>query len=200
VRELGRTSADRTSCAGSGAASRTAADHVLADPREILQEELGENVLEQLGERQILGLALGLDVAGDLHPLAARDRLRDAWISFVEELASARPVVLVIEDAHWAEPPLLELIERTVREARGSILLLTTPASRAGVERRTRRRSHDRPRAARDGGRGHDARRAPAEARELVVARGEGNPFFVEELTAALIDRGVLERENGGGG
>ena len=33
---------------------------------------------------------LRLDVAGDLHPLAARDRLRDAWISFVEELASER--------------------------------------------------------------------------------------------------------------
>jgi class 3 adenylate cyclase len=172
--------------------------------REILQEELGlrggeEKVLEQLGERQILGLALGLDVAGDLHPLAARDRLRDAWISFVEELASARPVVLVIEDVHWAEPPLLELIERTAREARGPILLLTT----------------QRPELEWSGGRGGaravvleplgtEAAGAmlaalPAEARELVVARGEGNPFFVEELTAALIDRGVLERENGGG-
>ena len=76
--------------------------------REILQEELGlrgseDKVLEQLGERRILGLALGLDVAGDLHPLAARDRMRDAWIAFVEELATVRPVVLVIEDVHWAE-------------------------------------------------------------------------------------------------
>ena len=52
---------------------------------EILQEHLGilesdppESVRARLGDREILGLALGLDVAGDLHPLAARDRLHEA--------------------------------------------------------------------------------------------------------------------------
>src|SRR5204862_6826067 len=38
----------------------------------------------------------------------------------------------------------------------------------------------------------------PAAVREVVVGHAEGNPFFVEELLATLIDRGVLERRNGG--
>jgi len=32
---------------------------------------------------------------------------------------------------------------------------------------------------------------------EVVVQRAEGNPFFVEELLATLIDRHLLERQNG---
>ena len=38
----------------------------------------------------------------------------------------------------------------------------------------------------------------PAHVRQVVVERAEGNPFFVEELVRTLIDRGVLERQNGG--
>lgn len=37
----------------------------------------------------------------------------------------------------------------------------------------------------------------PAGLREVVVERAEGNPFFVEELLATLIDRQLLQRENG---
>jgi hypothetical protein len=35
-------------------------------------------------------------------------------------------------------------------------------------------------------------------AEEVELARAEGNPFFVEELVASLIDRGALTRANGG--
>ena len=38
----------------------------------------------------------------------------------------------------------------------------------------------------------------PPQLRTSIVERAEGNPFFVEELLATLIDRGVLQRENGG--
>jgi hypothetical protein len=37
----------------------------------------------------------------------------------------------------------------------------------------------------------------PPELRSLVVEAAEGNPFFVEELVATLVDRGVLARANG---
>src|SRR5438876_7775764 len=86
---------------------------------EVLKEHLGildsdppEVVLRRLGGREILGLTLGLDLAGDVHPLAARDRLHEAWIAFLSGLAAERPVVLLVEDVHWAEDPLLELLER----------------------------------------------------------------------------------------
>ena len=40
----------------------------------------------------------------------------------------------------------------------------------------------------------------PLESRalELVAGHAEGNPFFVEEVLADLLDRGLLERRNGG--
>src|SRR5207237_1277983 len=77
---------------------------------EILKEHLGilesdepDRVRSQLAGREILGLTLGLDVAGDLHPLAARDRLQEAWVDLLEELSAERPVVVLVEDLHWAE-------------------------------------------------------------------------------------------------
>src|SRR3990170_1094079 len=100
---------------------------------EILKEHLGildsdprEETLRRLAGREMLGLALGLDVAGDVHPLAARERLHEAWVTFVEELARERPAVVLIEDLHWAEEPLLELLERLLREARGPLFFLAT--------------------------------------------------------------------------
>ena len=40
----------------------------------------------------------------------------------------------------------------------------------------------------------------PAAVQEAVVERAEGHPFFVEELIATFIDRGVLTRRNGSWG
>ena len=60
--------------------------------------------LDRLGGRQILALTLGLDVVGDLHPLAVRDRFQDAWAEFLTEVVADQPAVMLIEDIHWAEP------------------------------------------------------------------------------------------------
>ena len=159
--------------------------------REILQAQLGlpddadaAIVMDRLGDRAILGVALGLDVAGGLHPLAARDRLRDAWVELLDEAVAEHPLVLVVEDVHWAEPPLLELLERTVRDVRGPLLVVATA----------------RPDVAWSGGRRNvtaleleplardDALRLVAElpesVHEFLLDRAEGNPFFVEELTS----------------
>ena len=86
--------------------------------REILQEQPGSRRPLD-GSTPILGLAFGRDVAGDLHPLAARDRFRDAWVELLNEDCARGPLVLLVEDVHWAEAPLLELLERTIRDVRG---------------------------------------------------------------------------------
>jgi class 3 adenylate cyclase len=154
-------------------------------------------VIRRLGDRAILGIALGLDVARDLHPLAARDRLRDAWLDLVEAAVAEHPLMLVIEDVHWAEAPLLELLERTVRDVRGPMLVVAT----------------SRPDATWTGGRGNvttleleplarDAAQRlvsdlPESVRGFLLDRAEGNPFFVEELTESLVDRGVLSERHG---
>jgi class 3 adenylate cyclase/tetratricopeptide (TPR) repeat protein len=181
---------------------------------EVLREHLGlldsdppERVLERLGKRQILGLALGLDVAGALHPLAVRDRFQDAWAEFLTDTAAERPVVLLVEDIHWAEDQLLELLEHVLSSVNGPLLLVVTARPEL-AERRpgwgTRANSMRlelEPLSQEEsvlmlgellsGG-------LPRDLGELVVERAEGNPFFVEELLGMLIDRGMLRRDNGG--
>jgi len=180
---------------------------------EVLKEHLGlaesdapEVALDRLGSREILGLTLGLDVARDLHPLAARDRLQDTWAEFLTEVVAERPVVLLIEDVHWAEPQLLDLLEYVLGRAEGPLLVIVTArpellqrrpgwGARAGGEL-----LELEPLSAHDSVQMLDELLAgglPAELGELVVERAEGNPFFVEELLGVLIDRGVLARENG---
>src|SRR5439155_24117933 len=46
--------------------------------------------------------------------------------AFLSELAAERPVVVLVEDVHWAEAPLLDLIERLARDVTGPLLLLAT--------------------------------------------------------------------------
>jgi predicted ATPase/class 3 adenylate cyclase len=174
----------------------------------ILEDDSPETVRRELGERAILGLTVGLDVAGDVHPLAARDRLHTGWVEFVEELVADRPAVALVEDIHWAEPPLLDLLERLLQDVRGPFLLLTTARPEVFDVRPSW------------GGARKDASTVeleslpqgtasrmvdelltgelPGEVSELILERAEGNPFFVEEIIESLIDQGVLTPSNGG--
>jgi class 3 adenylate cyclase len=100
---------------------------------EVLKEHLGllesdtpDAALERLGARQILGLTLGLDVGRDLHPLAARDRLQDAWAEFLTDIVAERPAVVLVEDIHWAEAQLLDLLEYVLGSVQGPLLLIAT--------------------------------------------------------------------------
>lgn len=179
---------------------------------EVLREHLGllesdpaEVVLERLGERRVLALALGLDVAQGEHPLLLRERFQDSWAEFFGAAATERPLVVLIEDLHWAEDQLLDLLQRLAVEVQGPLLLLTTGRPEV-LERR--------PGWARTGeiveldALSSDdsvqllddllAEELPVRLRELVLDRAEGNPFFVEELLETLIDRGFLRLEKSG--
>lgn len=175
----------------------------------LLESDPPETVRRRLGERAILALTLGLESPADLHPLAARDRLRQAWVSFLEELVSEQPAVVLVEDLHWADAALLDLLEAGLHDVRGPLLLLATARPEF---------VHSRPGWG-GGARGGDGDTlwlealSPADAarmidelipealpttiRAVVIERAEGNPFFVEEIVRTLIDQGVLERTEG---
>jgi class 3 adenylate cyclase len=179
---------------------------------EVLKEHLGlldtdpmEVVMQRLAGREILGLALGLDVGRDLHPLAARDRFQDAWASFLTELSSERPVALLIEDLHWAEPQLLELISSLLASVDGPLLVVAT-ARQELLERspgwgaRGGEVIELEPLSPENSTRMLEVLVAgglPESVRRIVVERAEGNPFFVEELLGMLIDRGILTEQDG---
>src|SRR5581483_9035099 len=72
------------------------------------------------------GLALGLDVAGDLHPLAVREQFEQAWLAFVDGVAGRGPLVIAVEDIHWAQDALLDFVARLVAETNAPLLVLAT--------------------------------------------------------------------------
>jgi class 3 adenylate cyclase/tetratricopeptide (TPR) repeat protein len=122
----------------------------------------------------------------------------------LEALARRRPLVLVIDDLQWAEPTFIDLIEHVADWTRDAPLLLLIMARNELLDTR----------AGWGGGKLNattvlleplpetDARdllrhlTAPARLRDSTMARilalAEGNPLFVEEVIAMLIDDGVL--------
>jgi class 3 adenylate cyclase len=182
---------------------------------EIVREHFGlregaaaDELARALEGREILGLALGLDLALELHPLDARERLHAAAVAFVEELASASPALLVIEDIHWAEPDLLDLLERLVSEVRAPVVVLTTARPELldrragwGSGRRNTTLLWLEPLPAEEASRMLEemlSTALPDDLRSLVVERAEGNPFFLEELVGEFVDRGVVVRRDEG--
>jgi class 3 adenylate cyclase len=165
---------------------------------DVLRQELGlrqeDPALERLAGREILGLTLGLDVAGDLEPRAAALALQDAWVGLVSEIGVRGPAVVVLEDLHWAAPPLVELLARMLSEATGPVLILgTTRPGREGLPAGETLTLE--PLGTDDASdlidRTLGASLDPA-GRDLVVRHAEGNPFFLEELLSDLLDRELL--------
>ena len=177
---------------------------------EVLKEQLGiregdssERVRVRLGHRELLGLALGLDVPGDLHPLVARDRFQDAWVELLSELTGTRPVVVLVEDVHWAEEPLLVLLEHVLEHVRGPLLVLTTARPEfLEVHPGFGRRGETLALEPLEPGAWQELIEGllgatPPESLWTALAQAEGNPFFLEEVLSSLLDHGLLARRNG---
>lgn len=113
-------------CLSYGQIAYLALGEVMKEHFGVLDSDPPESILVRLEGREILGLALGLDVAGDGHPLAVRDRFQDAWSGLLAELSAERPVALLVKDLHWAEEPLLDLLEQVLQTVRGPLLLIAT--------------------------------------------------------------------------
>jgi len=126
-----------------------------------------------------------------------------------EYLAKDRPLVALFDDIHWAEPLLLDLIEHLADWTREAELLLVCVARPELLEIRPgwgggkmnatsillEPLAGDEAGALLDNLLGDAA--LPATARERILAAAEGNPLFVEEMVAMLIDDGLLRYEDG---
>ena len=182
---------------------------------ELLRAELGLDesaaatvVAERLGEHAAVAAMVGADVLGDLHPAAARERIHGTWVEWLSEVVAHDAMVLVVEDLHWAHDDLLDLVERTILETTGPLLVIATArpellARRPGFGMRARDTAIMRVQALGDA----DTLRlidalldgaAGDELSQLVLARAEGNPFFVEETIAVLVEGGAVQRTDTG--
>jgi class 3 adenylate cyclase/tetratricopeptide (TPR) repeat protein len=90
-----------------------------------------------------------------------------------EALARRQPLVAVFDDVQWGTPTFLDLLEHITDWSRDAPILLLAIARPNLV----------------------GSRPLPAELARKIEEAAEGNPFFVEELLAMLVDDGILERE-----
>jgi class 3 adenylate cyclase len=115
--------------------------------------------------------------------------------------AARTPALLVVEDLHWMDEPSREMIEIAVSRLRHDRMMIVathrpdfqpTWHMQAAFTRLTLRRLADVEAAAI--ARAVAGGRLPAELERSIVERAEGNPFYVEELTRALLEEGALLR------
>jgi predicted ATPase/class 3 adenylate cyclase len=139
-----------------------------------------------------------------LSPAQQRRRTLAAIIDQFERLARKQPILLLFEDAQWADATSLELLDMVVEQVRELPVLaiftfrqeFETPwAGLPSVSTLTLGRldnSYVESVIARVTG----GRALPGEVRKQIVAKTDGNPLFVEELTKAVLETGILI-ENG---
>jgi class 3 adenylate cyclase len=122
--------------------------------------------------------------------------------------AAERPLVVLLEDIHWAEPVFLDLIEHLAETLDGCPVLIVALARGDLLEVRPRFGGGGERRLVLQALNGDDSKRlvehllaeddVAADLAEQVFARAEGNPLFVAELVRMLVEERRLERGDAG--
>ncbi|HEX6123574.1 MAG TPA: hypothetical protein VFY89_10460, partial [Ktedonobacterales bacterium] len=133
-----------------------------------------------------------------------QEGLLRAWRVFFEALSQPNGLILLIEDIHWADDALLALIEYVATRASDVPLLLLATARPALLDKRP------------DWGGGMrnyvtvglealspvatqrlmrellPGANVPQTLRQGILAKAEGNPFYIEEIVRMFVDLGIL--------
>jgi class 3 adenylate cyclase/tetratricopeptide (TPR) repeat protein len=164
----------------------------------------------------VMGIALtgeALQRVQYLEPPQVRGKVASAVTALVAGLAVAGPLTLVFDDVHWIDPTSLELLDSLLpltAQVPLMIVLLFRPNPQEAPWR-----LHER--AAREHAADYtpitlkpldqaEARSLvssllqiedlPEKVRSLILAKAEGNPFFVEEVIRSLLDAKLVVRVN----
>ena len=165
----------------------------------------------------LLGLALEPDArarVADLAPEALQYRTFEVVGELIEALASTGPLVVMLEDLHWADTTSVELVERLLEigERAAVLLIIAQRDERDHASWRVRERasrevphlltelaleplSDDADRLLLDNIVGRDT--LPPDVARQLLETAEGNPFYLEELIRSLIDQGALVATDG---
>ena len=154
------------------------------------------------------------DIVQNLEPAQLHRRVHDAVRAYLENLALKVPLVITLDDLHWSDPTSLELLVSLlplVDRARFMIVAVFRPQAPESVRRFHELAGRDfAPRCVALTLKPLDEAQSlelvtnllqiedlPAKARQLILDKAEGNPFFVEEVIRSLLDSGVVVSEAG---
>ncbi len=163
----------------------------------------------------LLGLKLEEDMAARVKYLdgpALQAQYIAAYRKFLQAQAKVAPTVIVCEDVHWADPSSVELGSQVIPMASSSpiVFAFVTRADKEAPGWKLVAQAHE------VAGVGAtelylaplsevdsqqlvsnllEVEALPENLRKMILAKAEGNPFFVEEVIRMLIDRGGIARD-----
>jgi class 3 adenylate cyclase/predicted ATPase len=149
-------------------------------------------------------LSLPIDADAGVHRLTPQQKKERTFTTLVRQLgalAREAPVLMLFEDAHWADPSSCELLDRVVEHVANLPVLLVITfrpeylppwAGLPHVTSLTLNRLNQREGAALVERIASDEALSPATVNEI-VERTDGVPLFIEELTKAVLETGANE-------
>ncbi|KQX66577.1 adenylate/guanylate cyclase domain-containing protein [Angustibacter sp. Root456] len=140
-------------------------------------------------------------------PQALRDQATTLLGRYFAQLSESAPVVILVEDLHWADDGSLRWLDAAADVLRERPVLVVATARRTLLEQRPlwgeglehHRRLGLQPLSRRESRALlrellQHVQELPSSVVDLVADAAEGNPFYIEELVTWLVDAGVIER------
>src|SRR6266581_3929076 len=141
----------------------------------------------------------------NLSPQRQRQKTLETIVAILLELAEHQPVLFIVEDLHWTDPSTLELLNLVLDQTpTASMLVLLTcrPHFQPAWHHRSylseitvNRLSHAQVEQIVAGI--TDGKTFPAEVLQQIIAKTDGVPLFVEELTKAILESEQLKAVDG---
>jgi class 3 adenylate cyclase/tetratricopeptide (TPR) repeat protein len=156
--------------------------------------------------RYLLAVDPGDPTVATMDASARRKQLFDAALALALRGARLRPLVLVVEDLHWIDTSTEEYLGFLMDSVAAVPLMLiatyrvgyTPPFGSRSFHTTLTLRSLSEADSLAMAGRVLGSEQFPEELKAALMAKAEGIPLFIEEVTKTLLDLGVLRREPGG--
>ena len=155
--------------------------------------------------KYLLSVDPGDERVQGMDPMERRAGILDGLRALVLEESRRRPLVIVVEDLHWVDEKSNEALAALVDVvASAPVLLILT--FRPGYSHSLGERTYYSRLALNHLPPEESAAMAervlagvplPKQVHQLITSKGEGNPFYIEEVTKSLVESGVLRQTNG---
>jgi predicted ATPase len=140
-----------------------------------------------------------------LSPQRHRQKTLETIATILVELTERQPVLFILEDLHWTDPTTLEFLDLLLDQVpTASLCALLT--CRPTFQPSWHHRSYltevivhrlSREQIARMAVHVAGGKSLPAEVLQQIIDKTDGVPLFVEEMTKAVLESGVLQEVNG---
>jgi class 3 adenylate cyclase/predicted ATPase len=159
---------------------------------------------------QLFAPLLSLPISEDtyrplqLSPQRQRQKALETIVAILQELADHQPVLFILEDLHWTDPTTLELLNLVIEQT-PTASVLTVLTCRPHFQPAWHHRSYlteitvnrlPHAQVEQIVNRLTDRKTLPQEVLQQIIAKTDGVPLFVEEMTKAILESGSLKEVN----